>query len=226
LRVAMTTLLTFCCLLTVGGSILVLLLWRQDNEAGVRTSDLDRTWELFGHLRDIERLVAFGVVPVAAAWIVMATLNVRRATGQRRSPIVAAASLPIGLAGVWFVGSELVTADQTTTTRAAGFALQVVFLAIPLLALERIVEAAEARHRPLRAVFLIGAGYLAQLEFLHAVSTTEENRNPDEWGRLGAYLVMGTLAANEAARAIEDGTEHRFQLRQRFGESLLAQAQR
>jgi hypothetical protein len=44
---------------------------------------------------------------------------------------------------------------------------------------------------------------------------------------IGALLqVLGSLSANEAARAIEDGTEHRFRLRQRFGESLLAQAER
>jgi hypothetical protein len=38
--------------------------------------------------------------------------------------------------------------------------------------------------------------------------------------------VLGTLAANEAARAIEDATEHRYQLRHRFGEALLEQARR
>ncbi len=53
------------------------------------------------------------------------------------------------------------------------------------------------------------------------------------WGKLAAYLliggliqVLGTLAANEAARAIEEGTQHRYDLRHRFGETLLAQAQR
>jgi hypothetical protein len=231
LRVAMTTLMTFACLLTVGGAILVLLLWRQDNDTGVLTEDLDRAWEIFGYLRDIERWVALGVVLVAVAWIIMATINVRRATGQRRNPLFVAASLPIGLAGMWFVGSELLTDDHDSATRASGFALQVVFLAIPLVALERVVEAAEARHRPLRAAFVIGVGYLAHLEFLNALSTTEETRDPQEWGRLGAVLViagllqvLGTLSASEAARAIEDGSQHRYELRQRFGESLLSQA--
>jgi hypothetical protein len=75
--------------------------------------------------------------------------------------------------------------------------------------------------------------YLAQMQFLGGVSTVEQTADPTEWGRLGAYLVigallqvLGSLAANEAARAIEDGTGHRFRLRQRFGESLLAQAER
>ena len=42
----------------------------------------------------------------------------------------------------------------------------------------------------------------------------------------GLIQVLGTLSANEAARAIEEGTEHRYQLRHRFGEALLAQAVR
>ena len=37
-------------------------------------------------------------------------------------------------------------------------------------------------------------------------------------------MVLGTLAANEAARAIEEATDHRYELRHRFGEALLAQA--
>jgi hypothetical protein len=233
LRVAMTTMLAFCSLLTVAGACLVLLLWRQNKDNGVLTEHLDTVWETFGYLRDIERWVALGVVPVAVCWIAIATLNVGRATGQRPSSIVAALSLPVGLAGVWFVGSELLTDDKEPLVRGAGFALQLVFLALPLVAIERVAEAAEARHRPLRAAFVIGAGYLAQLEFFSALSTTEETRDPQEWGRLGAYLViagllqvLGTLSVNEAARAIEDGSQHRFELRQRFGESVMAQAVR
>jgi hypothetical protein len=38
--------------------------------------------------------------------------------------------------------------------------------------------------------------------------------------------VLGALSANEAARSIEEGTTHRYELRHRFGESLLAQAAR
>jgi hypothetical protein len=63
------------------------------------------------------------------------------------------------------------------------------------------------------------------------LSTIDPAEAQDEWGRLGAYLligalllVLGSLSANEAARAIEDGTQHRYQLRSRFSESLLAQA--
>ena len=145
---------------------------------------------------------------------------------------MAALSLPVGLAGVWLVGSQIIAEANDWIGEVAGFVLQLVFLAIPLLALERVATAAEARHRPLRATYIMSALYLAHLTFLGTLSTTEQTTEPDDWPRLGAYLViaallqvLGTLSANEAARATEEGTEHRYQLRHRFGESLLAQAE-
>ena len=96
-----------------------------------------------------------------------------------------------------------------------------------------VAGSAEARHGPLRATYLISVAYLAHLEFLAGLSTTDQSTDSTEWGRLGAYLVisallqvLGSLSANESARAIEDGTRHRYGLRHRFGESLLAQAAR
>ena len=233
LRRAMAVLLAVLCLVTIAGAILMLLLWQQDREAGVLSSQLDRTWDLFDTLRDIERWVAFGVVPVAMAWIALATLHVRRATGPRRNPAAAALSLPIGLAGVWLMGDQVVARSDDWLGQAAGFVLQAVFLAIPWLALERVAVSAEARRGAMRSTYVIAAVYLAQMQFLGGVSTVEETADSTEWGRLGAYLVigallqvLGALSADEAARAVEDGTEHRFRLRQRFGESLLAQAER
>lgn len=233
LRLVMATLLGLCCLITVGGATIVLLLWRQNRDSGVLRDDLDRAWDIFGTLRDVELWVALAVIPVSMAWIVLSAINVRRATGTRRNYIAAALSVPIGIAGAWYINTRLITDAQDNLARGAGFALQVVFLAIPLLAMERIVEAAEARHRPLRAAFVIGVGYLASLQFLAAIATADENTEPEDWGRLGGYLliaallqVLGTLSANEAARAVDEGSEHRYQLRHKFGESLLAQAQR
>jgi hypothetical protein len=111
--------------------------------------------------------------------------------------------------------------------------LQCVFLAVPLLALMRVAQASEARNQPLRAAFVVAAAYLAQLQFLGGISTIDQGSPAADWGRLGAYLiigalilVLGALSTNEAARAIEEGTDHRYQLRNRFGESLLAQAAR
>lgn len=233
LRAAMSTMLGLLCLVTVGGAILLLLLWQQDRASGVLSNQIDRTWELFDVLRVIERWVALALIPVAVAWILLAVINVRRATGRRRNPVIAAISLPVGLLGVWMVGEQIVAPADDIAGAAAGFVLQLVFLAVPLLALERVAESAEARHRPLRATFLIAAVHLAHLQFLGSLSTIDATTDHAEWPRLGGYLViaalllmLGALAANEAARSIEDGTLNRYQLRHRFGESLLADAER
>lgn len=233
LRLIMSVLLSALCLLTVGGAILVLLLWQQDRASGVLTSQLERTWDIFDILRRVERLVAFAVLPVATAWIALASINVKRATGIRRNPIVAAASLPIGAIGAWYVGREIVAVADDWVGEASGVVLQAIFLAVPLLALLRVAQAAEARNRPIRATFVVSVGYIVGLQFLGGLSTVDQQSPSEDWGRLGAYLiigalmqVLGTLSANEAARAIEDGSDHRYELRHRFGESLLAQAAR
>lgn len=231
LRVVMSVVLSALCLLTVGGAILLLLLWQQNRASGVLTNQLERTWEIFDDLRRVERVVAFAVVPVATVWIALAAVNVKRATGVRRNPIVAAASLPIGVIGVWYVGREIVSVADDTVGQMSGIVLQAVFLAVPLLALLRIAQAAEARNRPARAMFLVAAAFLVHLQIFGGLSTIDQQSSSEEWGRLGAYLiisallqVLGALSANEAARAIEEGTQHRYDLRHRFGESLLSQA--
>lgn len=233
LRISVAVMLTGVWILTIGGAILVLLLWQQDRDSGVLTDQLDRTWELFDALRVVERWLAFAVIPVATAWIAVAAVNVRRATGVRRNPIVAALSLPIGVIGAWFVGRELVSTADDWVGQVSGYVLQCVFLAVPLLALLRVAQAAESRNRPLRATYIVAAGYLAQMQFLGGLSTIDQSSPPEDWGRLGAYLIMGgllqvlgALSVNEAARSIETGTAHRYELRNRFGESLLAQAAR
>jgi hypothetical protein len=230
LRLSIAILMSVLWMLTIGGAILMLLLWQQDRASGVLSSQLDRTWDLFDLLREIERWVAFALLPIATAWIAMAAINVRRATGKRRNALAAAASLPIAVFGIWIVGSQIVADSDDWVSKAAGFVLQAIFAAIPLLALERVTDVAEARHRPLRVSYLISVVYLAHLQFLGGLSTIDQASEADEWGKLGAYLVIGgliqvlaALSVNEAARSVEEGTENRYQLRQRFGESLLAQ---
>lgn len=231
-RVTLTLVLAVLCLLTVGGAVLLLLLWQQSRDTGVLTSQLDRTWDLLDLLQDVERYVAFAAIPIAMAWIALAAVNVGRGTGNRRNPALAAISLPVGLIGAWLIGREVIGGSDDAVTQAAGYVLQITLLTIPLLFLERVAIAADARRRPLRATYLIGAAYLAQMQFLGGLSTIERDTTDGDWGTLGAYLligallqVIGTLSANEACRSIEDATQHRYQLRSRFSESLLAQAE-
>ena len=231
-RVTLTLVLASLGLLTVGGAVLLLLLWQQSRDTGVLTSQLDRTWDLLDLLQDIERYVAFAAIPIAMAWIALAAVNVGRGTGNRRNPALAAISLPVGLIGAWLIGREVIGGTDDAITQAAGFVLQITLLTIPLLFLERVAIAADARRRPLRATYLIGAAALAQMQFLGGLSTIERDTTDGDWGTLGAYLligallqIIGTLSANEACRSIEDATQHRYQLRSRFSESLLAQAE-
>ena len=231
-RVTLTLVLGVLCLLTVGGAVLLLLLWQQSRDTGVLTSQLDRTWDLLDLLQDVERYAAFVAVPIAMGWIALAAVNVGRGTGNRRNPVLASFSLLIGLVGAWLVGRTVIGDTDDVITQASGYVLQVTLLTVPLLFLERLAVAADARRRPLRATYVIGAAYLAQVQFLGGLSTIERDTADGDWGTLGAYLligallqVIGTLSANEACRSIEDATQHRYQLRSRFSESLLAQAE-
>lgn len=233
LRFAVAVLLAVLCFLTIGGAVLLLLLWQQGRDTGILTSQIERTADLLDVLQTIERWVASAIVPVAMAWIVLATVNAGRATGNRRNPFAAAISLPVGLFGIWLIGDQVVAPADDRITELVGLAIQIAMLAIPMLFLERVATAAEARHRPLRAGFLISAVYLAQLQFLGGLSTIDLAEADGKWGQYGAYLliggliqILGSLALNEGARAIEDSTDHRYQLRARFSESLLAQAAR
>jgi hypothetical protein len=232
LRFVLATMISLLCLLTVCGAILMLLLWQQDRASGVLTSQLDRTWDLFEMLGSIERLLAFAAVPVAVVWIALAVVNVRRATGNRRNPVIAAASLLVGIGGIWAVGDRVISEANDWIGEASGFVLQCVFVAVPLLALERVANAADSRHRPLRASAIVAVLYMAELQFMGSLSNIDRTTVTGDWGKVGAYLVIaalllaiGALFVNEAARAIEEGTDNRYQLRHRFGESLLAQVE-
>ena len=231
LRLAISTMLFGLSLLTLGGAVLMLLLWQQDRDAGVLSTQIGRTWELFGHLRSIERLLGFAIVPVALTWIVFATYNARRATGQRRSPVVPAIALAVGIGGVWFLGAELVAPATDWLDRSVGYVLQFVAIAIPLLAFERIAEIAEARRRPMHVTAILAIVVVIVLQERGGLSTIAPTSDPEAWGMLGVDLVilsllqaLGALAANEAARAIDEGSRHRYELRSRFGESVLHQA--
>jgi len=162
-------------------------------------------------------------------WMLIATWNLNRATGKGPNPFIVAASLITGVAMAWLVGDQLVADAGNNLAKAGGIALQAVALLIPVLALERVATAAEAKHQSIRFAFVLAVAYLALLESLGALSTIDRTTEIQGWGRTGANLVivvlvqaLGALAASEAGRAIEEGTRNRYDIRHRFGESLLA----
>ncbi len=132
---------------------------------------------------------------------------------------------------MWAVGDAVVAPAKDWVSGGAGVVLQVVFVLIPLVVFERIAETAESRRRPLRFAVLLTALYLGLLQGLGGLSNITPTSDPGEWSKLGGYLivlslaqVLAAIAANEAGRALEDGAQHRYELRHAFGESVLSQA--
>ena len=217
--------------LSLAAGVLLLLLWQQDRSSGVLSTQVDRTWELVGHLQRIEAVVALLIVPFATAWAALATLNVRRVTGARRNPILVAATVPLAIGLAWYVGDRVTGPADDGVATGVGIALQVAVLAIVLVPLERVAAATEAARRPLRTGFAVVALALVHLWVLDALSTIEETADPAVWGRLGAYLLAGALlqamaalALNEGGRSIEDAAQHRFNLRRTFGATIVGAA--
>ncbi|MGH9132394.1 MAG: hypothetical protein ACRDZZ_00550 [Ilumatobacteraceae bacterium] len=233
LRLAVSALLAVLAVLTLGAGLVLLLLWQEDGASGVLSNQIERAWDLTDNLRRIELIVAVAVVPLAAAWAALATLNVRRATARRCNPVIAALSIPAAAGGVWAIGASVVEPAEDWATTTGGLILQAVVIAVPMLVLERVAMAAEGPRRPLRATYVAAVAYIVHLQTLGALSTIEATDDHERWGRLAAYLIMaaliqlvGAIAANEACRSIEDASEHRYSLRKAFGESVLLQADR
>ena len=224
----MSLLLGVLAMFTLGGGVLILLLWQEDRASGVLSNQIDRAWDLFDNLRRIESIVAYAVVPLATAWAVLATLNVRRATARRCNPVIAALSIPAAVAGVWAIGAASRGArrrlgDRDRRTAPAGPRPR-----HPGDRARTCREAAEGPRRPLRMTYVAAVAYLAILQGLGALSTIVPTDDPDEWAHLAAYLIIaalvqifGAIAANEACRSIEGASAHRFALRKAFGENVL-----
>lgn len=232
-RVVLSLLLAGLCLVTTAGSLLLLMTWRQEQTDGLEGSHVDRMWDVWDRVAEIERYLAIATLLVAVVWIAVATLNVRRATGRRRNPLLSATLLAAGAVGTWWVAREIVTPgldDDDWVGIGGGFALQAVLLGFPLLALERLADAAEARHRPARVAVVMTIAFLVALQTTGAVSTIDRTTTIDGWGRAAAFVliaaliqIVAALALTEAGRALEEGTQHRYELRHRFGESVLMQ---
>jgi hypothetical protein len=231
LRMVLGVVLAVLSVLSLAGGVLLLLLWQQDRSSGVLSTQVDRTWDLVARVQDIEVIVAYLVLPFAVAWAALAALNIRRTTGTRRNPAVTAAAIPLGVLGVWLIGDRVVAPAGSWVGQSIGIALQALVMLVPLLALEWVAVAAEAHRRPMRVAYVLTVAMLVQLQVLEGLSTIEVSVDPADWGRLGAYLVigslllaMGALAANEGGRAIEDSAQHRFNLRRSFGATIVGQA--
>lgn len=233
-RVVMALLLTALCLLTAAGALLFLMAWRQQQTSGLLIAQTDRLWDVWDLLAQVEQYVALAAAPIVGLWLAVATLNVRRATGRRRNPVLSVVVFAAGVVGAWVAADRVVMPaldNDDWVGTLGGLALQAVAVALPLLVLERLADAAEARHRPARVACVTTFGFLAVIEVSGSLATIEPGGTMDSWGRSGALVliaalieIIAVLAFSEAARALEEGTQHRYELRHRFGETVLMQA--
>ncbi len=226
----MSLLLGVLAMLTLGGGLLILLLWQEEQASGVLSNQIDHAWDLFETLRHTESMVALAAVPLATAWAALTTLNVRRGTAQRCNPVFVALSIPAAVVGVWWIGVGVVDAADDWATATGGVILQAIVMAVPLLAIERVARAAEGPRRPLRLAYVAMVAYLAMLPALGALSTIVPTDDPDEWSRLASYLIiaaliqiLGAIAINSGFSSIEAASAHRYSLRKAFGENALLQ---
>jgi hypothetical protein len=152
----------------------------------------DRAWTVLSKLQDSERLVALGVVVVAALWAVLAVTNVRLASARRRNPLIAALAWPVAGAGIWIVGDRLV-AEGSVAEVVAGFALQAALLYLPVALLERSADAIGSRRNTFRLAWGMGTVLLVHIQGLGGLSTISDSAAPGDYGRLAGYLAIGAL---------------------------------
>jgi hypothetical protein len=230
-RLVLATLLAALCAVTAGGAMLLLMAWRQEQTAGLAGSQTDRLWDVWDVLVTVERFVAMAAVPVGVVWIAVAAINVRRATGRRRNPVLAGVALVISTAGAWLAGREVVgpALDKDDWVGAtAGIVLQAVLIFVSLATVERLADAAAARRRPFRGAFAMTLVYLVLMQAVGSLATIDRTTEIESWGRTGALVliaalveVLAVLAFTEGGRALEEGTANRYELRHRFGESAI-----
>jgi hypothetical protein len=214
LRLGIVSLVAGLALLSLVGAVVMFLFWLEGNDRVLSPDQQDRAWDAMGALHGAARLVAFAVIALVAVWTAITVLNVRRSTGRRRNPVVAAAAWPLAGVGIWVIADRLVV-DQPIATVVAGFALQALVLFVPFALLERAAEAVDARRTPLRISYAFGLVLLVHIQGFGGLSTIESTSDSTEYLRLAGYLALGalvqllsTLAITDACRSLARSTEH------------------
>jgi hypothetical protein len=214
LRIALVTMIAGLALVGVVGAVVMFLFWQEARDGVLLQSQRDRVVDVLATLRDLERILTFVVVWVAAAWSFVAVTNVRLAAGRRRNPLIAAISWPAAGAAVWLIGER--AHDGGSTARVVvGFVAQAAVLYVPFLLLERSAAAVGARQTPFRITWGFGVILLVHVEGLGGLSTVNVLGDADGLGRTAGYLLLGalvtllaTLAVTGACSSLQDACEH------------------
>ena len=214
LRLTLVSLLAGVALLSVIGSIVMFLFWREAGDGALLASQVDRAWEVLDQLRSAERIAGLAGLIVVTGWAFVTVYNVRIASGRRRNPFIAALAWPVTALGIWSVGSQIADVESNTDV-IVGFGVQAALLYVPFFLLERSATAVGARRSPLRIVYAVGVVLLVHVQGLGGLSTIDQVADAERFGRLAGYLavaaivqLLSTLAVTEASRSITDAYEH------------------
>jgi hypothetical protein len=214
LRLVMVTLMAGQSLLSFVGAIVTAMLWLDSRDAGVLLSERRRVWDVLDALRVVSGGVIAALLVAVIAWTMVTVVNVRRTTGRRFNPLIAASCWPAAAATVWWIADRM-TADESIGRVVLGFVAQAAALAVPFLVLERSATAVGARRTPFRIVYVLGVVMLIHVQGLGGLLQLPDSVATTEIGRLSAYLAIGaliqlcsTLAVTDACRSLSHSCRH------------------
>lgn len=223
LRVVIVALLAALALLSLVGAAVMFMFWLEANDGTLTTQQSVRAWEALDALHGLARVVAFACLAAVTIWTFVAVFNVRRVSGRRRNPLLAALAWPAAVAGVWWCADRLIDrpiADQPVGPVIAGFVGQAAVLAVPFVLLQRSAASIGSRSTPIRVTYALGVVLLIHSQALAGLSTIQQTGEVAEYARLTGYLALGALvtlistmavsaACASMTRAAEHGVEQR-----------------
>ncbi|MEM9746881.1 MAG: hypothetical protein AAF945_09325 [Actinomycetota bacterium] len=211
LRGALVALTAALVLVSIVGALVMFLFWQESRDGVVLPGQRTRAWDALAALRDVEQILALGLVGVAVVWTLVVVLNVRLSTGRRRNPLIAAASWP---AAAWVV----ITLAQRIDDDTSGgellliFGGQILAIAVPFFLLSRAALTVGAQIGPIRVVGALVAVLVVHLQGLGGLSTIGVESDLARFGPLAGYLALAALlellaviAVSESSRVLVDG---------------------
>jgi hypothetical protein len=214
LRLITVTLLSGLALLSVVGAVVTALAWLESRDTGLLPADRRRLWDTLDALRAASAGAIAALLVAVFAWTFVTVLNVRKTSGRRRNPLIAAAAWPVAAAAIWWIADRVVV-DASIGAVVLGFGAQAAVLAVPFLVLERSADAVGARRTPLRIVYVLAVVLLVHVQGLGGLSRLPDSLTTTDIGRLSGYLAIGaliqlcsTLAVTEACRSLSRSCRH------------------
>ena len=214
LRLVVVTLLAGLALLSVVGAVVSGMLWLDSRDTGPLPADRQRLWDALDALRAASVGAVAALLVAVFAWTFVTVLNVRRTSGRRRNPLIAASAWPVAAAGIWWIADRMVV-DASIRGVVLGFGAQAAVLAVPFLVLERSADAVGARRTPMRIVYALTVVLLVHVQGLGGLSRLPDSITTTDIGRLAGYLAIGaliqlcsTLAVTDACRAQSRSCRH------------------